>query len=61
MMSARLVRSQPACDDNPGGTLKIGPILNRVLEKALDCERGAIRLGVNMPLGGSLLAVAGKG
>jgi SAM-dependent methyltransferase len=60
MMAARLVRSQADREYDAGGQLRIGPLLNRAFEKALDCERGVIRLGMNVPFGGSLLAVAGK-
>src|SRR3970040_1629113 len=40
MMAARLVLSQADREYDAGGQLRIGPLLNRALEKTLDCERG---------------------
>lgn len=45
---------------DPLRELKIGGVLNTVLEKILDAERLMIRAGVNFPAGGSLLMIARK-
>jgi SAM-dependent methyltransferase len=37
---------------------KISPLMNATLERALDAERAAIRSGLSLPAGGSLLLVA---
>jgi SAM-dependent methyltransferase len=37
---------------------KISPLMNAALERALDAERAAIRSGLSLPAGGSLLLVA---
>jgi hypothetical protein len=39
---------------------KIGRLTNTLLEKVLDVERGIIRAGMSLPVGGSLLVVAKK-
>ena len=40
--------------------LKLGGLMNIILEKVLDLERGLIRFGVPLPFGGSLLLIARK-
>jgi SAM-dependent methyltransferase len=46
----------PAFD--PTAELKIGRVVNRILENALDLERLIVRMGVSWPIGSSLLMVA---
>ncbi len=41
--------------------LKMNPVVNRVLERILAVERSAIRSGMDLPAGGSLLLIARKG
>jgi SAM-dependent methyltransferase len=40
--------------------IRIGRTANSVMERIMDLERGLIKLGVDLPVGGSLLAVARK-
>jgi SAM-dependent methyltransferase len=42
----------------PAAEFDISPLVNGTLERILDCERGLVRAGVSLPLGGSLLLVA---
>jgi len=63
MLATRLLRK-------PGGTemedqmdaagLNIGKLTNAVLSLVMAVERGLIRIGLRMPLGGSLLVIARK-
>jgi SAM-dependent methyltransferase len=55
---ARLARWRDAQD--PFAELRIGGMLNRVLEKTLDFERALIARGISFPYGGSLLALGRK-
>lgn len=60
MMAARM--RQPLANESydPLAELKIGGVMNAVLEKIMGVERLAIRAGLNFPMGGSLLLVARK-
>ncbi len=60
MMAERLVCNRREGEYDPERALRIGHRLNSLLEKMLDVERGIIRFGFDLPLGGSLLAVAVK-
>ena len=58
MLVSRLTQRAPAPDYDPLADLRIAPWLNWPLEKVLDFERGVIRAGIALPVGGSLLLVA---
>jgi len=58
LMAAARRRKRAGAD--PFEELRIGGVANLLLEKVLDVERVLIRLGVSLPFGGSLLAVARK-
>jgi SAM-dependent methyltransferase len=58
MAASRFARRSPAANYDPLDEFRIPPALNWVLEKALDFERALIRVGVHLPVGGSLLVVA---
>lgn len=60
MMASRM--RQPVANESydPLAELKIGGVLNAVLEIIMDAERLAIRAGLNFPAGGSLLMIARK-
>ncbi len=45
---------------DPGGELKVNPVLNKSLESILSFERLFIKAGVSFPFGGSLLLVGRK-
>ena len=45
---------------DPAAEYNISPVLNTALEKVLDVERTAIRVGLSFPAGGSLLLAARK-
>lgn len=45
---------------DPGGELKVNPVLNKSLECILSFERLFIKAGVSFPFGGSLLLVGRK-
>jgi hypothetical protein len=53
---------QPVANESyaPLAELKIGVVLNAVLERIMDAERLAIRAGLNFAAGGSLLMIARK-
>lgn len=53
-------RSKIGQNFDPLDEFRINPIINSVLEKVLNIERSMIRLGVNLPIGGSHLIVAFK-
>lgn len=63
MLAARLLR-KPAGnkmeDQMDAAGLSIGKLTNAVLGKVMAIERQLIRLGLRLPLGGSLLVVASK-
>ncbi|ROZ79125.1 trans-aconitate 2-methyltransferase [Ramlibacter sp. WS9] len=61
MMVSRLAHRQRAAGRyDPQAEFKIRPWLNTALESALACERGMIRAGIDLPVGGSRLLVARK-
>src|SRR5262249_7415519 len=52
-------RQKQLTDDfDPTAELKVGAVVNTVLETALDVERWMIRAGVSMPIGTSLMVIA---
>jgi len=59
MWASRWQKRRAAVVD-PLDELKIHPAVNAVLQKVLEFELALIRMGVNWPAGGSLLAVATK-
>ncbi|MEW5857914.1 MAG: class I SAM-dependent methyltransferase [Cyanobacteriota bacterium] len=60
MLLSRSQQQRPKPDYDPLAELRIGGLANSILEKVLDFERSAIRLGLSFPLGGSLLLIAKK-
>lgn len=60
MMVSRLRHKKASGKQVASTEFGLGSISNTVLEKVLDVERGLIRLGVSLPMGGSLLVVALK-
>jgi SAM-dependent methyltransferase len=60
MVASRLWQSQRKECVNEMAELQISGWKNTVLEQVLDIERRLIKLGLNFPVGGSLLAVAKK-
>ena len=54
------VRSRGAAHFDPAHEHRSGARLDRALEKAMAVERLLIRRGLDLPVGGSLLVVAGK-
>lgn len=58
MMLSRRARRKPSADYDPLAELRISSLANAVLERVLDAERLLIRAGLDLPAGGSLLAVA---
>lgn len=59
MLSRRRMRHVETFD--PRDELHLNPLLNRLLEAVLACELAWIRLGFNLPIGGSRLVVARRG
>jgi len=56
-----IARSRHRCigpDYDPDAEFAVGPLANALLGRALDLERGLIRLGARFPFGGSLLVAA---
>lgn len=51
-------KQQKLEDFDPAGELGVSPNLNRILEHVMNVEATAIKSGVNLPAGGSLLLVA---
>lgn len=60
MMLSRMQKRKPGAKHDPMAELKLGRIANSGLETIMLIERLFIRLGLNLPLGGSLLLVARK-
>ena len=60
MMLSRLRQRDPNKEYDPLAELKIGGVANWGLGKILDLERVLIRVGISLPVGGSLLLVARK-
>ncbi|MEW6675095.1 MAG: hypothetical protein AB1348_03630 [Nitrospirota bacterium] len=58
MAISRLRKKWGECDVM--SELKLGGIINTILEKILNLEMNLIRLGVHLPFGGSLLLIAIK-
>jgi SAM-dependent methyltransferase len=61
MMISRLKDRRSDLAFDPMSEFKISSLMNTLLEKMLGFERFFIRLGLSMPIGGSLLLVARKG
>lgn len=60
MVLVRLKKRQSSGDCDTMPELKVDWWINIILEKILDIERGLIRLGINLPFGGSLILIARK-
>lgn len=58
MLASRVAQRGPAHDRDPLGEFKLAPWLNAALEGILRLEQVAIRAGLPLPFGGSLLLVA---
>jgi hypothetical protein len=59
-MAAFRHRNARAGGFQAGDDLRIAPAVNRLLEAVLSFEIGLIRLGLDLPAGGSRLVVATK-
>jgi SAM-dependent methyltransferase len=60
MFLARMRQRGSVADFDPNAELRIAPRLNQILERVLHVEQFAIRKGVSLPAGGSLLLAAAK-
>lgn len=60
MLLSRLMHKQAGIDYDPLSELRVPVVLNTLFHSLMWVEQGLIRLGVNMPLGGSRLIVARK-
>ncbi len=60
MVFSREVQKRKKSPFDPAAELKIAPWLNTVFEKVLYIDRTLIKLGLNLPFGGSRLVVARK-
>lgn len=60
MIMSRLRLQRKTSNYDPFAEFKISRLTNLLLERILDVERNFIRLGVSLPVGGSLLVVARK-
>lgn len=60
MLISRLKNRHHPQNYDPISEFKISSTLNYLLEKILDAERWLIKLGISLPLGGSLLIIAHK-
>jgi SAM-dependent methyltransferase len=58
MMLSRRLQRKPAAGYDVLADLRVGRLVNWMLESVLALERGLIRLGIRFPAGGSLLLVA---
>jgi SAM-dependent methyltransferase len=58
LMAASRLRTRSDETYDPMAELRISPVINRLLEGILALERGAIRMGLSLPMGGSRLVVA---
>ncbi|WP_223007688.1 hypothetical protein [Cylindrospermopsis curvispora] len=60
MLISRVKNRHHPQNYDPISEFKISSTLNYLLEKILDAERWLIKLGISLPLGGSLLIIAHK-
>lgn len=58
MLLSRMRQRKPRDDWDPMAELKVGGLLNLLLERVLDLERILIKGGFSFPAGGSLLVIA---
>ncbi len=58
LMAATRIRDRGRDDYDPTAELKVGAVTNALLGAALAFERSLIRVGLNLPVGGSRLVVA---
>ena len=59
MMILRLKKRERS-DQQPAAEINVNWLINIILKKILDVERGIIRTGISFPFGGSLLVIAKK-
>jgi len=59
MMISRLKKRERS-DQQPAAEINVNWLINIILKKILDVERGIIRTGISFPFGGSLLVIAKK-
>jgi SAM-dependent methyltransferase len=58
-LSRRVVRERPAANKETGGyELEISPLANLICSAAMRIDEALIAMGISLPVGGSLLAVA---
>lgn len=60
MLLSRLRGRVPEEHYDPMAELRLGPVMNSILEGIMNIERALTRWGIRFPSGGSLLLVAGK-
>ncbi|OGL46809.1 MAG: methyltransferase [Candidatus Schekmanbacteria bacterium RBG_16_38_10] len=60
MIASRLRKRQTSHNCDATTEIKVSGLMNTILEKVLDIERCLIRLGINLPFGGSLILIARK-
>lgn len=61
MYASRLLQKwKPSSQKDAGAELRLAPWLNSLFEKILNLELSGIRMGINLPAGGSRLVVARK-
>jgi SAM-dependent methyltransferase len=60
LMALSRARQRSAQSFDPSNELRVGGAANRVLAAVMGLERGLIRAGLRLPVGGSLLALAHK-
>jgi SAM-dependent methyltransferase len=60
MLLSRLKQRLVKKSVDPISELRLGPMLNNMLERSMKIERAFIKRGVSFPAGGSLLLVARK-
>jgi SAM-dependent methyltransferase len=60
VLISRLRQNRLRSAFDPDADLRVGRIVSKAFENALDLERWMIRAGVSLPIGSSLLIVAGR-
>lgn len=60
MLASRFRKRKPGDEFDATSELRLGRVTNIILEKILDLERGLIRMGFVLPVGGSLFVIAKK-
>jgi len=60
MFVSRILQPKEVKDFDPASEFKVNPVINKLLELTLSVEMTFIKMGISLPAGGSLMAIASK-